>query len=74
MQGMIQMIMQQMMTGQMQNNPMMGLFNQMMQGKTPEQQFQTILNSAKSRGIDVNAKMFTEADLRSMGLNIPRQG
>lgn len=57
------------MAGQMQNNPMMGLFNQMMQGKTPEQKFQTLLNSAKSKGIDINAKTFSEADLRALGFN-----
>lgn len=47
---------------------MMGLFNQMMQGKSKGQQIETLLNSAKSKGIDVNKKMFTEADLRALGL------
>lgn len=52
----------------LQNKPEMQLFNQMMGGKTPQQQYQTILNSAKSKGIDVNQKMFSESDLRQMGL------
>lgn len=46
----------------------MGLFNQMMQGKSNEQQIQTLLNSAKSKGIDINKKMFSEADLKALGL------
>lgn len=48
--------------------PQMQMFNQMMNGKTPEQQMQTILNMAKSKGIDINQKMFTEADLKSFGI------
>ena len=48
--------------------PQMQMFNQMMNGKTPEQQMQTILNMAKSKGIDINQKIFTEADLKSFGI------
>ena len=62
------MLMQNLMGGQMQNDPRMALFNQMMQGKDNKQQIETLLNSAKSRGIDVNAKTFSEADLRLLGL------
>lgn len=58
----------------MQNDPMMDLFNQMMQGKNPQQKFQTLLNSAKSKGMDINAKMFTESDLKALGLNAPPRG
>ena len=54
--------------GLLQRSPMMGLFNQMMQGKSNEQQIQTLLNSAKSKGIDINKKMFSEADLKALGL------
>ena len=61
-------LIQQVMVGKMRNNPMMGMFNQMMQGKTKEQQIQTLLNSAKSKGIDINAKQFTEQDLKMLGL------
>lgn len=52
----------------MQNDPRMALFNQMMNGKSSQQKIDTLLNSAKSRGIDINAKTFTEADLRLLGL------
>ena len=54
--------------------PQMQMFNQMMSGKTPEQQMQTILNMARSKGIDINQKMFSESDLREFGLSSPRKG
>lgn len=44
-------------------------FNQMMSGKTTDQQIQTLLNMAKSRGFDINQKMFSEADLKAFGIN-----
>lgn len=40
----------------------------MMGGKDRQAQIQTLLNSAQSKGIDVNKKMFTEEDLRALGL------
>lgn len=54
--------------GKLNNMPQMKMFNQMMNGKTPEQQMQTILNMAKSKGIDINQKMFSEEDLKGFGL------
>ncbi len=60
--------------GKLSNSPQMQTFNQMMSGKTPEQQMQTILNMAKSKGFDINQKMFSEADLKSLGLSFPRKG
>lgn len=51
----------------------MDIFNQMMNGKNTQQQFQTIFNMAKSRGFDVNKKMFSEQDLQSIGINFPRK-
>lgn len=64
----LQKLAQQVMSGQMQNNPMMATFNQMMSGKSKEQQIQTLLNLAKSRGIDISDKCFTEEDIKSLGL------
>lgn len=61
-------MMQMMMQGRFQNHPQMALFNQMMQGKNPNQQMETILNAAKSNGFDINQKMFTEEDLRALKL------
>lgn len=60
--------MQQVMQGQLQNNPAMGLFKQMMNGKNTQQQIQTLLNTAQSKGIDINAKTFSADDLRTLGL------
>ena len=42
------------MQGGFQNHPLMQTVNQMMAGKTPEQQRETIRNVAKSRGFDLN--------------------
>lgn len=50
------------------------IFEQMMGGKDTGQQIQTILNMAKSQGIDINAKIITEAQARQLGLNIPPKG
>lgn len=54
------------MKGQFQNHPLMATVNQMMAGKTPEQQRQTVLNVAKSRGFDLN--QLPPELLRSAGL------
>ena len=60
--------------GKLQQMPQMQFFNQMMSGKNPQQQIETIKNIAESRGIDLNAKIFSEQDLKMFGLNIPRKG
>lgn len=74
MNGLLNQLMNNFMAGQLQNMPEMQMFNQMMSGKNPQQQAQTILNMAKSKGIDPNAKIFTEQDLQMFGLSIPRKG
>ena len=74
MNGLLSQLMNNFMAGQLQNMPEMQMFNQMMSGKTPQQQAETILNMAKSKGIDPNAKIFTEQDLQMFGLSIPRKG
>lgn len=60
--------MSQLMQGQLSHSPLMQTFNQMMSGKTKEQQIQTLINIAKSRGFDVDAKLFSEEDLRKLKL------
>ena len=40
--------------GKFANHPLMRTVNQMLAGKTPEQQRQTIINTAKSYGFDLN--------------------
>lgn len=42
------------MQGKFANHPLMQMVNQMMAGKTPEQQRQTVINTAKSCGFDLN--------------------
>ena len=64
-------VIQNLMTGRMQGHPLMKQFNKMMNGKSPTEQFQTILNSAQSMGIDINEKCFTKAQLANMGIKIP---
>jgi hypothetical protein len=56
------------MAGKFNNHPLMQQYNKMMAGKTPEQQAQTLLNLARSKGIDPNAKIFSEQDLKMFGL------
>lgn len=46
----------------------MNLFNQMMHGKSRSEQIDTLLNAAQSKGIDINAKQFTEDQVRKFGL------
>ena len=70
MNPLLQMLFNRFVNGQLQNMPEMQVFNQMMNGKTPAQQAQTLLNMAKSRGIDINAKIFSEADIRQLGLKM----
>lgn len=68
MNTLLQQLMSNFVLGKLKSMPEMQTFNQMMAGKTPEQQIQTILNMAKSKGIDINAKMFSEEDLKNFGL------
>lgn len=56
------------MMGQFNNTPQMQMFNQMMSGKNPQEQMQTILNLAKSKGFDINKKIFSNSDLKTLGL------
>lgn len=49
-----QVLLNMVMKGQFANHPLMRTVNQMMAGKTPEQQRQTIINTAKSYGFDLN--------------------
>ena len=62
----------QMLMGKFGNDPRMQQFSQMMSGKNQQQQWQTLINLAKSRGLDVDAKMFSRDDLQNLGLKIPQ--
>lgn len=66
MNPMLSMLLNKYMQGQFANHPLMATVQQMMAGKTPEQQRQTVINTAKSCGFDLNQ---LPADmLRSAGL------
>lgn len=54
MNPMITTLLNQFTQGQLANHPLMATVNQMMAGKTPEQQRQTVINAAKSYGFDLN--------------------
>lgn len=68
MNPMLQQLAQQLLSGRMQNNPLYPEFNRMMAGKSQPDKFKTLLNAAKSQGFDVDAKVFTKDDLRTLGL------
>ena len=51
---MVQTGMQMLMSGRLNNDPRMAQFNQMMNGKSFEQQKETLLNYAQSKGFDRN--------------------
>lgn len=61
-----QMLLNMFMQGKFANHPLMQTVNQMMAGKTPEQQRQTVINTAKSCGFDLN--QLPPELLRSVGL------
>ena len=73
MSGFLNFLMNKAINGQLQNMPQMQLYHQMMDGKTFEQQKQTLFNMAESKGFDVNAKIFSEQDLQMFGI-YPRKG
>ena len=54
MNPMITTLLNQFTQGKLANHPLMATVNQMMAGKTPEQQRQTVINAAKSYGFDLN--------------------
>lgn len=49
-----QMLLNMFIQGKFANHPMMKTVQQMMAGKTPEQQRQTVINVARSYGFDLN--------------------
>ena len=53
MNAMLSTLINQYMKGQLANHPLMKTVNQMMAGKTPEQQRQTVINAARSYGFDL---------------------
>ena len=54
MDAMLSTLLNKCLQGQFANHPMMKTVNEMMAGKTIEQQRQTVINAAKSCGFDLN--------------------
>lgn len=66
MDGILSTLLNKCMQGQFANHPLMATVNQMMAGKTPEQQRQTVINAARSYGFDLN--QLPQDVLRQAGL------
>lgn len=54
MNPMVMMLLNKFMQGQLANHPLMQSVNQMMAGKSLEEQRQTVINAARSYGFDLN--------------------
>mgnify|MGYP003293564191 CR=1 FL=1 len=66
MDGILSTLLNKYMSGQLANHPMMKTVNQMMAGKSLEEQRQTVINTAKSYGFDLN--QLPQEMLRQAGL------
>lgn len=65
---MLENLVQMYITNRFRNDPRLAAFNQMFAGKNTQQGIQTILNLAKSKGFDLDAKIFSENDVKLLGL------
>ena len=65
---MLENLVQMYITNRFRNDPRLAAFNQMFAGKNTQQSIQTILNLAKSKGFDPDAKVFSENDVKLLGL------
>lgn len=66
MDGILSTLLNKYMSGQLANHPMMKTVNQMMAGKSLEEQRRTVINTAKSYGFDLN--QLPQEMLRQAGL------
>ena len=46
--------------------------NQLLQGKNPQQKWETLCNFARSQGIDLNQKILSQGDLEALGLKLAK--
>lgn len=71
---MLEQLIKSLISGMLNNTPAMQAFNQMMGGKSRSEQIQTIMNIAKTRGIDPNEKIFSREEVEAFfSANFPRQ-
>lgn len=57
--------------GQFANHPMMKQVQSMLQGKSRQEQIQTLINTAQTLGLDINEKRFTAEQLQRLGIKLP---
>lgn len=69
MNSMLSTLLNKCLQGQFANHPLMKTVQQMMAGKTPEQQRQTVINTARSCGFDLHqlpAEVLAQAGLTNI--------
>lgn len=59
------------MQGQFANHPLMKQVQSMLQGKSKQEQIQTLINTAQTLGLDINEKRFTAEQLQRLGIKLP---
>lgn len=57
--------------GEFNDNPIVKRIYSMLEGKSDIQKYATIVNMLQGQGVDINAKIFTEQDLKRWGIPIP---
>lgn len=57
--------------GQFANHPLMKQVQSMLQGKSRQEQIQTLINTAQTLGLDINEKRFTAEQLQRLGIKLP---
>ena len=57
--------------GQFANHPLMKQVQSMLQGKSNQEQIQTLINTAQTLGLDINEKRFTAEQLQQLGIKLP---
>lgn len=57
--------------GQFANHPMMKQVQSMLQGKSRQEQIQTLMNTAQTLGFNINEKRFTAEQLQRLGIKLP---
>lgn len=56
------------MNGEFNNHPVVLAIQKMLNGKTPQEKAQILINLLRSRGVDVDNLRFTKEELRNFGL------
>ena len=57
--------------GKFANHPLMKQVQSMLQGKSRQEQIQTLINTAQTLGLDINEKRFTAEQLQRLGIKLP---